>query len=302
MPKIINLKADTGLVDRSDNTIRFYNDIKKYDVLTSDQEKKLFTMYKNGSEEEKEYARNALIACNQRLVVAVAKKYADTDTLLDYVNEINFGLIEAIDDFDINRGVRFNSFCIYYMKRAVNEYNNKIAPLVRKTNQSKTFSVLSKATSNFVQDNERNPSTEELLDIINKEYGVKIKDCSDLIDTRVSRIDDMTNAQSDTDFSDFKDLYEYNRASQSINDYENVEDSEYNKQLLSSLLNVLSPREKQVIEMRFGIYELNGYKREYELAEIAEELGLTKERVRQMESSILKRLHKEYAKRLNKLM
>lgn len=301
MAKVINLKADTGLVDRSDNTVRFYNDIKKYDVLTAEEEKKWFTIYRNGNESEKEYARNVIISSNQRLVIAVAKKYADTDTLMDYVNEINFGLIEAIDNFDVTRGVRFNSFCIYYMKRAVNDYNNKVAPIVRKTNQTKTFSVISKATNKFIQDNERTPTVEELMDIVNNDFGVNIKDCTDLIETRLSRIDDTIN-MSNEDFDDYKDMYDYNRASACMNEYSKTASEDYDKELLSSLLNILSPREKQLIEMRFGLYSLNGYKREYELNEIAEELDLTKERVRQMEKNILKRLHKEYSKRLNNLL
>lgn len=302
MPKVINLKADTGLVCRTDNTIRFYNDIKKYEVFSLEDERKWFTMYKEGNEEEKAYARDMIIACNQRLVVAVAKKYADTDSLLDYVNEINFGLIEAIENFDVNRGVRFNSFCIYYMKRAVNDYNNKVAPMVRKTNQTKTFSIISKATNKFIQENERNPSTDELMDIVNNEYGINIKDKADLIDMKLSRIDDVEGDSYDNTDRNYGGLYEYNRASSSLNAYAETEKNEYDTKLLSSLLSILSPREKQLIEMRFGLYELNGYKREFEFNEIADEMGLTKERVRQMEKNILERLQKEYAKRLSKLI
>ncbi len=300
MGMIINLKAETGLVDRTDNTIRFYNDIKDYNVFTAEDEKKWFTMYKYGNDEEKEYARNVIIVSNQRLVVAVAKKYADTDTLLDYVNEINFGLMEAIENFDVDRGVRFQSFCLYYFKRAVNEYNNKIVPMVRKSNVTKTFSVISKAINSFEQKNERNPTAEELLEVINDEYGVSIKDKSDLFNMRVCRIEE--NADKDDDNDNHKEVYDYNRISSSVNDYTNIEDKEYNKELLSSLLNILSPRERQLIEMRFGLCEYNGYKRECELGEIAEALEITKERVRQMEKSILQRLHKEYARRLRRLL
>lgn len=301
MGVIINLKStDTGLVDRSDNTARFYNDIRRYDVFTAEEEKKWFTLYKNGTKEEKELARQTIINANQRLVVAVAKKYADTDTLMDYVNEINFGLMEAIENFDVDRGVRFQSFCLYYFKRAVNNYNVQYANIVKKSNLCKTFSISSKVYNSFVQENERVPTMDELVDYANNAYDANIKDKRDLYDVTINRIDETYD--NDDDARTIKDIYDFNKFNSSTNSYERQAEKEFSKELVSSLMNVLSPRERKLIELRFGLVEYNGTTREHELYEIAEALELTTERVRQMEREILHRLRKEYHKRLNKLL
>jgi RNA polymerase sigma factor (sigma-70 family) len=68
--------------------------------------------------------------------------------------------------------------------------------------------------------------------------------------------------------------------------------------MVSSLLEVLTPREQKVIQMRFGLIEVNGIKREFELSEVALELGLTSERIRQMETAILAKLKREYEERI----
>ena len=100
MGLVINLKADTGLVDRSENTTRFLKDVKDFPTLTREEEIEWFTKYKHGTKEEKEIARDYIMLCNQRMIIAAAKKWAKTDTLMDYVNEANFGLNEAIEKFD----------------------------------------------------------------------------------------------------------------------------------------------------------------------------------------------------------
>ena len=94
---VINLKADTGLVDRSENTTRFYKDIKRFQPFTREEEVKWFTILKEGTPSERKHAREYIINCNQRLVIAAAKNYANTNNLTDYINEANFGLIKAVD-------------------------------------------------------------------------------------------------------------------------------------------------------------------------------------------------------------
>ena len=145
MGLVINLKAETGLVDRSENTTRFYEDIKDFPTFSKEDEVEWFTKLKYTSDEEK---RNEIIQyimlCNQRLVIAAAKKWAKTDTLMDYVNEANFGLYEAICKFDVDRDVKFNSYAMWFIKRAINSYNNGSLPIVKRTN-----------TVNLLQENDK---------------------------------------------------------------------------------------------------------------------------------------------------
>lgn len=315
MSLVINLKADTGLVLRSDNTTRFYKDIRQYDVMSRKDEKEWFQMLteaKSDLETAKEAGDNERVAqmeniikeikdliinSNQRLCVAAAKNWANTDTLMDYVSEANIGLMQAIDRFDYTRGVKFASYAMWFIKREIESYHHGVIPLVQKTNNAKTWSIVSRARNNFMQKFEREPSQEELLEIVNSKLTKGIKDKNDLTELYVSMVDDYGNLDSD-DSVNHADIYDYNRASASDNDYEEKSNEDYNKTLVSSLLDVLSPRDKKLIQMRFGLIEVNGIKREFELSEVAEELGITSERVRQLEGSILKNLNREYAERL----
>ena len=302
MSLVINLKADTGLVDRSENTTRFYEDIKKYPTLTKEDEEKWFGVLANGTEKEKEFAREYIWLCNQRMVIASAKKWANTDNLTDYINEANIGLAEAIDKFDISKGTKFCTYAMWFIKRAINNYNNDVAPMVRRTNLSKTFHVISKVTNEFIQENERVPTADELREHINKKYKKKdIKDKNDLLDIHIARMDDV-GGDSDESNANFTDLMDYNRISSSVNEYEVQSNDDYNKKLVDNLLKVLNPREQKLIKMRFGLMEINGIKREFELIEVAEELNLTTERVRQLETEIIKKLRKEYGDRINDLL
>ena len=150
-----------------------------------------------------------------------------------------------------------------------------------------------------MQDYEREPTTDELREILNEVYGKDIKDKNDLLDVNYASIDADTTDMDDNYSGG--DIVMYNRASASYNNFEKTESNEFNSKLISSLLNVLPPREKQIIQMRFGLYDDNGLRREYELKEIAELIGITSERVRQLEMSAMKTLKKEYEKRIKKL-
>lgn len=297
MGLIINLKAETGLVDRSENTTRFYEDIKNYPTFTREDEYEWFTKLKNCKPNEREEIINYIMLCNQRLVVAAAKKWAKTDTLMDYVNEANFGLYEAICKFDAEKGTKFSSYAMWFIKRAINQYNNGSLPMVKKTNLSKTFHIISKATNDFVQEHERTPTIEELFDVVTTKYNKDIKDKYDLLDTHVTSID--LGESNDDEIYPGGDMFDYNRASASYNGYEEKQADDFDKTVVSSLLSKLSPRKRTIIEMRFGMFEKdNNIRREYERDEIGEKLGLTAERVRQLEGEAMEEMKAEYIKRV----
>ena len=300
MSLVINLKADTGLVDRSENTTRFLKDVKDFPTLTREEEIEWFTKYKHGTKEEKEIARDYIMLCNQRMIIAAAKKWAKTDTLMDYVNEANFGLLEAMDRFDTTHNVKFASYAMWFIKRAINKYICGDLQVVKRPNYSKTFHVLSKATNDFLQKNERTPSPDELFDIVTVKYGKDIKDKNDILDLKVSYVDESANDEDES--PNYGDVAAYNRASASYNEYEEKEKEEFNKKVVSSLLSKLSPRKQQIIKMRFGMYEGdNGLRREYEREEIGQIIGLTSERVRQLELEAMNEMKVEYLKKIKKL-
>jgi RNA polymerase primary sigma factor/RNA polymerase nonessential primary-like sigma factor len=296
MALVINLKADTGLVDRSENTTRFYRDVNQYKPLTQEEEVKWFRQMKYGTPQERKEAKEHIIKCNQRLVIAAAKNWASTDTLMDYTNAANIGLMRAIDKFDEERGVKFASFAMWHIKTAINE---EVAEeqMIKRTNYSKTFHVIAKAKNKFIQEFERTPTSDELKEIVNKEYGKGIKDKADLLDVRMARIDVDIDDENSCAYSD---ITEYNTASASYNEYEAQSQQDFNKEVISTMMSKLTPREQEIINLRFGLNdEFNG---ECQIAEVAERLGVTKERIRQIEKEALAKMKKMYLERMSNLL
>ena len=286
---VVNLKSPTtDYFERTETLTRYYEDIRKYDVMSEEKEVEMFNLFKNGNKQEQEYARNFIINANQRFVVAMAKRFATNENILDLISEGNIGLIEAMKDFDVTKGNKFITFAVWYVRRAINNYCINYGNLVKKTNLSKTYHVIAQATNKFIQTEYRQPTLEELLEIVNKEHKADIKSIEDIIDTKISSIDEGFNSEDDD--AVFGEMSLYNSYSSSFNEYEKISNDDFNNKLISSMLGKLPEREKTIIKMVFGI----GYYREYELQEIAEELGLTTERVRQIKNSVLKEIKEKY--------
>lgn len=286
---VVNLKSPTtDYFERTETLTRYYEDIRKYDVMSEEKEVEMFKLFKNGNKQEQEYARNFIINANQRFVVAMAKRFATNENILDLISEGNIGLIEAMKDFDVTKGNKFITFAVWYVRRAINNYCINYGNLVKKTNLSKTYHIVAQATNKFIQTEYRQPTLEELLEIVNKEHKADIKSIEDIIDTKISSIDEGFNSEDDD--AVFGEMSLYNSYSSSFNEYEKISNEDFNNKLISSMLGKLPEREKTVIKMVFGI----GYYREYELQEIAEELGLTTERVRQIKNSVIKEIKEKY--------
>lgn len=295
---IVNIGLNNSKITRTENATRYFKEISKYPTMSKEDEIEWFGKLHNGTEEEKKFAREYIINCNQRLAVSVAKQWANAENLTDYINEVNIGLIEAVERFDETRDVRFCSYAMWFMLRAVNRYNNECVPLVKRTNQSKTFHVVAKARNKFSQENEREPSEDELLELINSDYNKNIKDKYDLIDAQPLSIDDTVFCENEEYV--FNETTAFNNRTASVNEYEVRMSNDYNTELIETLLNCLTDREQKIIRLKFGLMELNGVKRCYDNREIAEEIGITPERVRQLARDGLNKIKAECKKRLYK--
>ncbi len=293
---VVNVRTpQTDYFERSETLVRYYEEIRRFNILTPEQEIALFKIVQNGNPSEKKKAKEMIINCNQRFVVAVAKRFATNDNLLDLINEGNIGLIESIDSFKLSKNVKFTTWAVWYIRRAINLYCINSGSMVRKHNISKTYHVISSATNRFMQEECRQPTLEELAEILNEKYDLDIKDLSDIFDTNISSIDESFGSEDDD--TNIGDMNLFNSYSASKNDYEKDVEADFNKKMIGSLLTILTPREQTIIKMSFGI----GYDREYELAEIGDKMKLTTERVRQMKISSIERLSEEYKKRLSRM-
>ena len=188
---------------------------------------------------------------------------------------------------------------MWYFLLSINTYKYFVSDMVKKSNNYKTFHVIAKAKNDFMQEFEREPTTDELFEVVTTKYNKDIVDKNDLLDINYASIDQ--NLLDDDNSCSYSDINDYNRASASYNDYVETEENEFNKKLVSSLLDILTPRERQIIEMRFGLYQSNGLVKEYKAQEIGEYIGLTKERVRQIENEAIKKLKNEYLNRMNEI-
>lgn len=279
----------TNLKDRisdfyasTDTLVRYYNDIRPYKVMTIEEEREAFYLVQNGNTSEKKEARDKIINCNQRFVIAMAKKYASCDkkSLLDFIEAANLGLMEAIDCFDMKKNVKFTSFAVWYVRRAINKYKASYGTVVKRTNISKTNHLISQIKHKFIQQEQRSPTSEEIVEILNKKYGTNLTNIADVFDVQsipivnsVEDEDEIENAQ-------------YVKASMVHNEINRSIDIEWAKYTASKLLNKLPTRESNILKMSFGI----GYDRQYEIDEIATQIGLTSERVRQLRLLALQKL------------
>lgn len=293
---IVNLKArPTEFIERSEALVRYYDDIRKFPLLTPEEEAECFNRLKNGSLIEQSKAKKQIINSNQRFVVSVAKKYGKNSNILDLINEGNIGLLEAVEKFDVDKGVKFSTFAVWYIRRAINLYSIKNNSVVTKSNLSKTYHIIAQARNKFYQQELRQPTVDELKEILENDYNVKIKNTLDIVDSKIISIDDESN--TDDENPNYGDVMLYKNNTSSPNSYENNSNNDFNKIIVTNLLSKLTEREQQITKLLFGI----GCDREYELQEIGEKVNLTTERVRQLKFAILVKLKKEYKNLIKKI-
>lgn len=267
----------------SDRTLNDYlKEISQYKVLTPKEERELVLKMKAGDEE----ARNKLIDCNLRFAYSVAKNYANDDNIKDIVNEANTGLIIAAEKFDETKGNRFLSYAIWYIKREVQAYLNGENLLIQKTNNTKTVYKIAKIKQKFFAEHNRYPDVDEMAEILEKEYGLKIKDKTDLLDITTTSIN---TCFDDEDSKAFENSPYFTERTAVENEYEDEIAQDHTASVSGALISSLTEREQTIIKMAFGI----GYNKEYTNAEIAEEIGMSSERVRQLKNGAIEKMKRE---------
>lgn len=258
------------------NSIKVYlNEISQYNLLSKEDEVRYAKAAAKGSQE----AKNALINHNLRLVVSIAKKYMGRGlTLSDLIQEGNFGLIKATEKYDVNKGFRFSTYATYWIKqsisRAVMDQTRNIRIPIHVI---ELISKIKKAERDFQQSYNKEPKEADVAVALGIDVK-KIKEAySWMKDT--SSLDVVVGDDEDTTVGSFIE-------DESVADsFMNIEDDE-RKEAVQNILNTLTDREQLIIKNRFGI----GMNRAKTLDEIGKELGISRERVRQIEAAALKKL------------
>ena len=271
----------------ADSLTQYLKDIRKYDVLTPQEEHELCVRVKNGDDK----AREKLINSHLRFVYAIAKRYSNSKNIMDLIQIGNVGLMQAIEKFDCDRvnedgtPLRFLSYAVWYIRREIS-FSLLNEGLIRKTNNVKTTLKVNQVKNRFFLENGRVPTADEIADIIKEEYGIEVKDPSYLYDVDTRYLENTIGDEPDG--RTFSNTSAFNEKSATYNEVNKIIDAEQNEYTLEKLLPCLDERE------RFIITKFNGIKTErpWTMEEIAEELHISKERVRQLKQSALKKLKK----------
>lgn len=262
----------------------YAKEVRQYKILTPEEEAECFERYKSGDES----AATEILMSNQRFVLKVARTYGNDDNIMDLISQANLGVMEAIKRYDTESNYKFISYAVWWIRREIFNYFTTIDQPIRKSNYGKMAAKVTHIKNEFYQTNQRYPSIDELKDKL-KEYNLDVKDDSDLYDVVYHSID--SKVYDGNDAQDFEETEEFSTRTASYNAALDGEEKEYTKLLVKNLMGILKERERKIIEMVNGI----GYERQFTLDEIAEEMGLTRERVRQLKNESEKKMKKAYA-------
>ena len=286
------LKIQKSITNRSSEALdKYLVEIGRVPMISVDEEIELAQKIRKGGREG-ERAKEKLVKANLRFVVSVAKQYQHQGLgLTDLIDEGNIGLVKAAEKFDETRGFKFISYAVWWIRQSILQAIAEQSRIVRlPLNQVGALSKINSEISKFEQKNQRRPSVQALSSLTNIDE-TKI-DQTIKADNHHMSIDAPFQEDDDNSMADVLASGEDSRADKQV-DYESMA-----KELDTVLRNVLKDREITIVRECFGI----GC-HEKGLEEIGDQLGLTRERVRQIrEKSIVKLRESGYAKLLIKYL
>ncbi len=260
----------------TDDPVRMYlKEIGKVPLLTADEEIELATRMSEGDEE----AKRRMAEANLRLVVSIAKRYVGRGMLfLDLIQEGNLGLIKAVEKFDYTKGYKFSTYATWWIRQAITRAIADQARTIRiPVHMVETINKVIRVSRQLLQELGHDPSAEEIA----KEMGMPVEKVRDILKIAQEPVSLETpiGEEEDSHLGDF------------IPDEDASEPSEAAsfsllKEQLMEVLDTLTPREKKVLELRFGIVD----GRTRTLEEVGKEFNVTRERIRQIEAKALRKL------------
>ena len=281
------IKIIKSFTNRSEESLdKYLVEISRIPLISAEEEVELAQAIRAGGKKADD-AREKLVTANLRFVVSVAKQYQHQGVpLIDLINEGNIGLITAADKFDETRVFKFISYAIWWIRQSILQSIAEYSNIVRRPQSQIAISnKIKNATNEFIQKNQRYPSAEELSEIISLEID-KIETAIKS-DAHVSSIDaPITDDESSTMADTLASSSEYNTDRQV--DYESM-----CSDLMQVLCSVLNDRERKIVIQSFGI----GCQ-ERGLEDIGNDIGLTRERVRQIRERGIEKIRKSSKSRV----
>ena len=254
----------------------YLHEINKTPLLKREEEQELARRIKKGDKD----ALDGLVKANLRFVVSIAKQYANQGLALeDLINDGNLGLIKAAHRFDEERGYKFISYAVWWIRQAMLQSLAEHSRIVRlPLNRAGTLYRIGKASRQLDQELGRAPSAGEIAKKL-KLSETEVQDTMHIANTHVSLDDPYSSDQDDSALVDY--LQDENAAMPDEQTYERALSDDMEK-----ALDTLSDREKLILSLYFG---LNG-EEPLTLEEIGKKLNLTRERIRQIKEKAIVRL------------
>jgi len=269
-------KKITNLSEIANDSIRMYlSEIGRVPLLSAKDEIDLANRIAKGDQSAKQHLAEA----NLRLVVSIAKKYIGRGlSFLDLIQEGSIGLFRAVEKFDPTRGFKFSTYATWWIRQAITRSIADQSRTIRiPVHMVETINKLTHTQRRLVQELGREPTAEEIgaeMDLDVKKVRHIIKISQDIVSLEAP-----VGAEEDSKLEDF------------IEDEQTLAPSDAtNRQLVSEAINemlhYLTPRERKIIKMRFGLGDGIGHT----LEEVGREFGVTRERIRQIEAKVLQKL------------
>ncbi len=272
-----------------DSIQMYLREIGQYPLITGNMEKELAKRIEAGDEE----AKNLLAKANLRLVVSIAKKYANRSpdlTLLDLIQEGNLGLFKAVDKFDWTKGYKFSTYATWWIRQAITRALADQSRTIRvPVHMVETIAKYKQVVRRLTQDLGRDPLPEEIATEMNIEvekiYQIeKIDQATVSLESPVGDEGDDGKSKLGDFVADDKILSPDAEASRRI-----VQDQ------VREILNELPPKERKILEMRYGLAD--GFT--HTLEEVGKVFGVTRERIRQIEAKALEKIRQH--EKINRL-
>ena len=268
----------------NDNVRMYLKEIGKISLLSLEEEQELSRRVAEGDEQ----AKNILAESNLRLVVSIAKRYVGRGLLfLDLIQEGNIGLMKAVEKFDYDKGYKFSTYATWWIRQAITRALADQARTIRvPVHMVETINKMARIERQMTLELNREPTDAELA----KKMGLsvdKIVEIRKISQDPVS-LETPIGEEDDSHLGDFL-ADERTMSPEEFATYEILKDE------LREVLDTLTVREKEVLELRFGLFDGSSHT----LEEVGKQFKVTRERIRQIEAKALRKLrHPSRAKKL----